>query len=203
MLDERNAPEKKTSFAASRHYRHFTCTQIIKCPGTILWQDINFDHIADGRPLSPSFVRSAHSLTSSFTLSFGTTVNSPASSALFDSKPCEDASNNAFAVQLVLQGRGREVSDEDIQQQKWTKLISDHKQLTEMMHNLMEISIAPSILASLCMISNSYKTVSIAAAAAPPPLPPFYPIRLYLRVFDFLFGSFVDIELHPFFWHNG
>jgi hypothetical protein len=94
-------------------------------------------------------------LTSSFTLSSGTTDNSSASSALFDSKPREDASNNAFAVQLkrlyrsistletkilnedpddlvdegrvVLQGRGREVSDEDLQQQKWTKLISDHK----------------------------------------------------------------------------
>lgn len=97
----------------------------------------------------------AHSLTSSFTLSSGTTDNSSASSALFDSKPREDAGNNAFAVQLkklyrnisaletrilnedpddlvdesrvVLQGRGREVSDEDLQQQKWTKLISEDR----------------------------------------------------------------------------
>ncbi|KAG1854303.1 hypothetical protein C8R48DRAFT_776684 [Suillus tomentosus] len=42
----------------------------------------------------------AHSLTSSFTLSSGTTDNSSASSALFDSKPREDAGNNVFAVQL-------------------------------------------------------------------------------------------------------
>jgi protein SMG6 len=97
----------------------------------------------------------AHSMTSSFTLSSGTTDNSSASSALFDGKPREDPSNNAFAVQLkklyrsisaletkilnedsddhldegrvLLQGRGREVSDEDLQQQKWMKLIVDHK----------------------------------------------------------------------------
>ncbi|KAG0705195.1 hypothetical protein DFH29DRAFT_908006, partial [Suillus ampliporus] len=119
----------------------------------------------------------AHSMTSSFTLSSGTTDNSSASSALFDSKPREDPSNNAFAVQLkklyrsistletkilnedaddyvdegrvLLQGRGREVSDDDLQQQKWMKLISDHKRLAEMMHNLMEISLAPSVPASL------------------------------------------------------
>ncbi|OAX36865.1 hypothetical protein K503DRAFT_271382 [Rhizopogon vinicolor AM-OR11-026] len=96
----------------------------------------------------------AHSMTSSFTLSSGTTDNSSASSALFDGKPREDPSNNAFAVQLkklyrsisaletkilnedpddlddgrvLLQGRGREVTDEDLQQQKWMKLIVDHK----------------------------------------------------------------------------
>lgn len=129
----------------------------------------------------------AHSLTSSFTLSSGTTDNSSASSALFDSKPREDASNNAFAIQLkrlyrnistletkilnedpddlvdegrvVLQGRGREVSDEDLQQQKWTKLISDHKRLAEMMHNLMEISLAPSVPASLRVIPTKYNII--------------------------------------------
>jgi hypothetical protein len=126
-------------------------------------------------------------LTSSFTLSSGTTDNSSASSALFDSKPREDASNNAFAVQLkklyrsistletkisnedpddvvdegrvVLQGRGREVSDEDLQQQKWTKLISDHKRLAEMMYNLMEISLAPSVPASLRVIPTKYNII--------------------------------------------
>ena len=97
----------------------------------------------------------AHSMTSSFTLSSGTTDDSSASSALFDGKPREDPNNNAFAVQLkklyrsisaletkilsedaddhpdegrvLLQSRGREVSDEDLQQQKWMKLIVDHK----------------------------------------------------------------------------
>jgi protein SMG6 len=76
----------------------------------------------------------------------GTTNNSSASSALFDGKPHENLCNNAFAVQLkkphysisalatkilngdsddypdegcvLPQGRGCEVSDEDLQQQK-------------------------------------------------------------------------------------
>jgi protein SMG6 len=84
-------------------------------------------------------------MTSSFTLSSGTADNSSASSALFDGKLCEDPSNNAFAVQLkklycsisaleikilsedaddhsdegrvLIQGRGREVSDEGFEQQ--------------------------------------------------------------------------------------
>jgi hypothetical protein len=94
-------------------------------------------------------------MTSSSTLSSGTTDNSSASSALFDGKPREDLNNNSFAGQLkklyrsisaletkilnedvddypdegrvLLQSRGREVSDEDLQQQKWMKLIVDHK----------------------------------------------------------------------------
>lgn len=98
----------------------------------------------------------AHSLaSSSFTLSSGTTDNSSASSALFEGKPREEPGNNAFAVQLkklyrsisaleskilaedtddnpddsrvLLHARARDVSDEDLQQQKWLKLISDHK----------------------------------------------------------------------------
>lgn len=94
---------------------------------------------------------------SSFTLSSGTTDNSSASSALFDGArpPREDPSNNAFAVQLkklyrsistleskilnedsddnadegrvLLKGRGREVSEDELEQQKWQRVISDHK----------------------------------------------------------------------------
>ncbi|KAH7915986.1 hypothetical protein BJ138DRAFT_996574 [Hygrophoropsis aurantiaca] len=114
----------------------------------------------------------AHSIASSFTLSSGTTDNSSASSALFEGKPREDSSNNAFAVQLkklyrnistleskiidedadenadegrvLLHGRGREANSEELEQQKWVKLIADHKQLAELMHTLMEISLAAS-----------------------------------------------------------
>jgi hypothetical protein len=97
-------------------------------------------------------------MTSSFTLSSGTTDNSSASSGSFDGKPREDLtrSNDVFAGQLkklyrsisaletkilnedvddypdkgrvLLQSWGREVSDEDLQQQKWMKLIVNHKQ---------------------------------------------------------------------------
>ncbi|KIJ69496.1 hypothetical protein HYDPIDRAFT_79483 [Hydnomerulius pinastri MD-312] len=130
----------------------------------------------------------AHSMTSSsFTLSSGTTDNSSASSALFEGKPREDPGNNAFAVQLkklyrnissleskilsedtddnadegriLLHGRGREVTDEELEQQKWVKLISDHKRLAEMMHNLMEISLAPSVPASLRVIPTKYNII--------------------------------------------
>ncbi|KAF9232140.1 hypothetical protein BU15DRAFT_81571 [Melanogaster broomeanus] len=93
----------------------------------------------------------AHSMTSSsFTLSSGTTDNSSASSALFEGKPREDPGKNAFADQLkklyrsissleskiinedaddnvedsriVLHGRSREQSDEQLELQKWSKL---------------------------------------------------------------------------------
>ncbi|KAH7889781.1 hypothetical protein F5I97DRAFT_588082 [Phlebopus sp. FC_14] len=130
----------------------------------------------------------AHSMTSSsFTLSSGTTDNSSASSALFEGKPREDPGNNAFALQLkklyrsistlesrilsednddnpeegrvLLHGRGREITDEELEQQRWTKLISDHKRLADMMHNLMEISLAPSVPASLRVIPTKYNII--------------------------------------------
>jgi protein SMG6 len=97
----------------------------------------------------------AHSLASSFTLSSGMTDNSSTSSALFEGKPREEPGSNVFAVQLkklyrnisdleskilaeeaddkpddshiLLHARARNISDEDLQQQKWLKLISDHK----------------------------------------------------------------------------
>ncbi|EGN96009.1 hypothetical protein SERLA73DRAFT_112057 [Serpula lacrymans var. lacrymans S7.3] len=130
----------------------------------------------------------AHSMTSSnFTLSSNTTDTSSASSALFDRKPNEESSNNAFAVQLkrlyrgisvletkilnedtddqadesrvMLHGHGKDVPDDDLEQQKWRKLISDHKRLAEMMHNLMEISLAPSVPASLRVIPTKYNII--------------------------------------------
>lgn len=148
----------------------------------------------------------AHSLaSSSFTLSSGTTDNSSASSALFDGKPREESGNNAFALQLkklyrsisaleskilaedtddtpddsrvLLHPRARDVSDEELEQQKWLKLISDHKRyvhsslplllplliphsrLADMMHNLMEISLAPSVPASLRVIPTKYNII--------------------------------------------
>ncbi|KAL4074508.1 hypothetical protein V8B97DRAFT_2092695 [Scleroderma yunnanense] len=125
---------------------------------------------------------------SSFTLSSGTTDNSSASSALFDGRPPrEDPANNAFAVQLkklyrtistleakilnedsddnvdegrvLLQGRGREVSEDELEQQKWQRIISDHKRLADMMHNLMQISLSPSVPASLRNIPTKYNII--------------------------------------------
>ena len=94
---------------------------------------------------------------SSFTLLSNTTDNLSASSAFFDHKPNTDnPSNNAFAVQLkklyrcitsletkilneeideggpeesriLLKERGKDLLDEDVEVQKWNKLIRDHK----------------------------------------------------------------------------
>ncbi|KAH7902875.1 hypothetical protein BJ138DRAFT_1200323, partial [Hygrophoropsis aurantiaca] len=125
----------------------------------------------------------AHSISSSFTSS-GAIDNSSASSALFEGNSREDSNNNAFAVQLkkfyrnistlepkitnedadenadegrvLLHGRGREANSEELEQQKWVKLIADHKQLAELMHTLMEISLAPSVPASLRVIPTKY-----------------------------------------------
>ncbi len=100
----------------------------------------------------------AHSqVSSTFTLSSNTMGGSSASSAVFD-RPTEEPGNNAFAVQLkrlyrgilalegkilkeeaddnnglddgrvVVQGRGKEMTDEDAEVQKWNKMIGDHKQ---------------------------------------------------------------------------
>lgn len=125
---------------------------------------------------------------SSFTLSSGTTDNSSASSALFEGRPPrEDPANNAFAIQLkklyrtistleskilnedsdenadegrvLLQGRGREVTEEELEQQKWLRVISDHKRLADMMHNLMQISLSPSVPASLRVIPTKYNII--------------------------------------------
>ncbi|KAG6333998.1 hypothetical protein ID866_5081 [Astraeus odoratus] len=130
----------------------------------------------------------APSITSSFTLSSGTTDNSSASSALFDGKPPrEEPANNAFSIQLkrlyrnitalehkilnedtdenpdegrvVLQGRGREVTEEDLDQQKWARVISNHKRLADMMHDMMQISLAPSVPASLRVIPTKYNII--------------------------------------------
>ncbi|KAF7981504.1 hypothetical protein HWV62_33059 [Athelia sp. TMB] len=131
----------------------------------------------------------AHSIaSSSFTLSSGTTESS-ASSAVFERRPSEGTGNsNAFAVQLkklyrgissletrilnedvddsaadegrvLLKSRAKEVVDEDAEKQKWRKLIDDHKRLAEMMHNLLEISLAPSVPASLRNIPTKYNII--------------------------------------------
>lgn len=125
---------------------------------------------------------------SSFTLSSGTTDNSSASSALFEGRPPrEDPANNAFAIQLkklyrtisnletkilnedsdenadegriLVQGRGREVTEEELEQQKWLRVIADHKRLADTMHNLMQISLSPSVPASLRVIPSKYNII--------------------------------------------
>ncbi|EIW74147.1 hypothetical protein CONPUDRAFT_86014, partial [Coniophora puteana RWD-64-598 SS2] len=118
-----------------------------------------------------------------------TTDNSSASSTDFDvhGKPKDDAGSNAFAVQLkklyrnisaleskilnedaddhadegraLLQSCSRGVSEDEAEQTKWVRIISDHKQLAELMHTLMEISLSPSVPTLLRVIPTKYNII--------------------------------------------
>ncbi|KII88741.1 hypothetical protein PLICRDRAFT_176290 [Plicaturopsis crispa FD-325 SS-3] len=127
----------------------------------------------------------AHSITSSnFTLSSNTTDGSSASSALFDrpQNASEDSGSGHFSQTLKRIYRGissleakiisehadeeagdevrtvlrKEVTDD---QDKWKAVIHDHKKLAEMMHNLLELSLAPSVPASLRNIPTKYNII--------------------------------------------
>ncbi|KZP25757.1 hypothetical protein FIBSPDRAFT_887979 [Athelia psychrophila] len=52
-----------------------------------------------------------------------------------------------------------EVVDEDAEKQKSRKLIDDHNGLAEVMHNLLEISLAPSVLVILRNIPTKYNSI--------------------------------------------
>ncbi|PPR08027.1 hypothetical protein CVT24_010868 [Panaeolus cyanescens] len=125
---------------------------------------------------------------SSFTLS-STTDGSSASSALFDQRPgqTDESGNNAFSIQLkkLYRGitsleakvqkedaeegeealtarvmlKGKELEQDDIEKEKWKKRISDHKQLAELIHTLLTISLAPSVPASLRNIPTKYNII--------------------------------------------
>ncbi|KAI5124523.1 hypothetical protein M0805_003047 [Coniferiporia weirii] len=130
----------------------------------------------------------AHSITSSnFTLN-STTDGSSASSALFDEQPREHASSSAFAQQLKKLYRGistlearllrEDVKDfpdegritlkrpneataepEEAEKDKWRKFVADHKQLAESMHNLLQLTLAPHVPASLRNIPTKYNII--------------------------------------------
>ncbi|THH08573.1 hypothetical protein EW146_g8951 [Bondarzewia mesenterica] len=124
-------------------------------------------------------------VSSNFTLSSNTT-DSSAPSSLFDRKPRDEAKTNAFSAQLkklyrdistletkilrddsdenVDEGRvvlraSFDMSSEEAEKARWKKVIEDHKMLAEMMHNLLEISLAPSVPASLRSIPEKYRIV--------------------------------------------
>ncbi|KAH6918955.1 hypothetical protein BKA70DRAFT_1458601 [Coprinopsis sp. MPI-PUGE-AT-0042] len=130
----------------------------------------------------------ASQTSSVFTLS-STTDGSSASSHIFDGRPKEDDSgNNIFGKQLKrlyrtitelearvqqedgndedegMTGRGvvlkgKEAANADADKEKWKKLICDHKELAETIHNLLEISLSPSVPASLRTIPVKYNII--------------------------------------------
>ncbi|KAF9050675.1 hypothetical protein BDZ89DRAFT_1057118 [Hymenopellis radicata] len=139
-------------------------------------------HSGDYVSASSASSYAASQTSSSFTLS-STTDGSSASSALFEGqrKSAEDPGNNVFAVQLKklyrtitsleskinqedsdetddtsrVMLKGKEQEDEDAQIEKWKQRLEDHKSLVENIHNLLEISLAPSLLESLRRASFS------------------------------------------------
>jgi hypothetical protein len=129
----------------------------------------------------------AHSVVSSnFTLSSGTTDGSSAPSSIFDhNKPRDEPKTNAFSNQLkklyrdishletklladsgepqdenriVIKGVPSAGADE-AEKARWKSLIDDHKRLSEMMLNLLEISLASGVPASLRNIPEKYNII--------------------------------------------
>ncbi|KAJ3572504.1 hypothetical protein NP233_g3036 [Leucocoprinus birnbaumii] len=123
---------------------------------------------------------------SAFTLS---TDGSSTSSALFDRPgraATDDSTATAFSQQLKLIYRrittlenkiqqdesedqdemdtrvmlkGRELSREDLEKEKWMKKVEEHKSLAEDMYNLLQLSLAPSVPASLKNVPTKYNIV--------------------------------------------
>ncbi|KAH9028113.1 hypothetical protein EDB85DRAFT_2074672 [Lactarius pseudohatsudake] len=124
-------------------------------------------------------------VSSNFTLSSSTTDGSSAPSSIFDNKPREESKTSAFSAQLkklyrdisaleskiladsgepqdesriVIKG-GPSMGSEDVEKARWKKATEDHKQLSELMLRLLEISLAPGVPASLRNIPEKYNII--------------------------------------------
>lgn len=131
----------------------------------------------------------APSISSSFTLS-STTDGSSNSSALFDGKSGhhEESGNNQFGAQLKrlyrnitdleakvkqdelddaaesnsrVRLKGKEsASSEDAEHEKWRRQITDHKRLIDRMHDMLQMTLSPSVPASLRNIPKKYNLIT-------------------------------------------
>ncbi|KAH6907115.1 hypothetical protein BKA70DRAFT_1372313 [Coprinopsis sp. MPI-PUGE-AT-0042] len=149
---------------------------------------VRFSSLGDYVSASSTSSNNASQTSSVFTLS-STTDGSSASSHIFDGRPKEDDSgNNIFGKQSKrlyrtitepearvqqedgndedegMTGRGvvlkgKEAANADTDKEKWKKLICDHKELAETVHNLLEISLSPSVPASLRTIPDKYNII--------------------------------------------
>ena len=86
-----------------------------------------------------------------------------------------DDTDNVMTSRVVL--KGKEVENKDLEKEKWKKQLSDHKMLVfivitsylsktdiitslaENIHNLLEISLSPSVPLSLRIISTKYNII--------------------------------------------
>ncbi|GLB35314.1 putative est1 DNA/RNA binding domain [Lyophyllum shimeji] len=81
-----------------------------------------------------------------------------------DERDGEDgASATRGEPRVTLKGKQPETSvpttEEDIEREKWKNQIANHKQLAEYIHNLLDISLAPSVPASLRSIPTKYNII--------------------------------------------
>ncbi|KAJ7578382.1 hypothetical protein C8J56DRAFT_868550 [Mycena floridula] len=56
--------------------------------------------------------------------------------------------------------KGKEVEDEETEKERWKAQIADHKKLIDTIHNLLELSLAPTVPASLRNIPTKYNIVA-------------------------------------------
>ncbi|KAF7440905.1 hypothetical protein PC9H_001254 [Pleurotus ostreatus] len=124
----------------------------------------------------------ASTSSSSFTLSSDSTGSSSAPSALFDgqSKPSSHTSSSTFSSQLkalyrtIKELEARIKGDvpgdasqgsmgttvEEFERESWRTRIADHKRLADTIYNILEMTLAPGVPASLRSIPTKYNLIS-------------------------------------------
>ncbi|KXN82534.1 Telomerase-binding protein EST1A [Leucoagaricus sp. SymC.cos] len=76
-----------------------------------------------------------------------------------ESKIQQEESEDQDEMDTRLMLRGKEISREDLEKEKWMKKVDDHKSLAEDMYNLLQLSLAPSVPASLKNVPTKYNIV--------------------------------------------
>ncbi|KAF9466407.1 hypothetical protein BDZ94DRAFT_220383 [Collybia nuda] len=82
-----------------------------------------------------------------------------------EDRDADEASVSGITVNTRVTLKGKEnaevvkSTEEELEREKWKNQIADHKQLAEIIHNLLEISLAPSVPASLRNIPTKYNII--------------------------------------------
>ncbi|KAF7777504.1 hypothetical protein Agabi119p4_3576 [Agaricus bisporus var. burnettii] len=76
-----------------------------------------------------------------------------------ESKVQQDDSDEQDEMDSRVMLKGQELTREDIENEKWRRKVDDHKSLAEDMYNLLQLSLAPSVPASLKHVPTKYNIV--------------------------------------------
>ncbi|KAE9406452.1 hypothetical protein BT96DRAFT_1014944 [Gymnopus androsaceus JB14] len=71
----------------------------------------------------------------------------------------ENEEDSRYNGRILRKGKDSTQEDEETERQKWGKRIEDHKRLVEYIHNMLEISLSPSVPASLRKIPTKYNII--------------------------------------------